>query len=233
MKNLLIFLLLFVSLATSAQKDVTKFLGIPVDGYKVEMKKKLIAKGFTYDAKNDMYKGEFNGRDVNVYVVTNNNKVWRIMICDKIPCGEGDIKIRFNNLCRQFSKNKKYISLLGENSDYTIPESEDISYKMLVDNKRYEASYLQLLEPSSMDTLTLQKVAREALLQEYTQEEISNPSEGQLEKMQSIAENAAANYIYELTRKKFVWFMISESYGQYYITMYYDNEYNHSDGEDL
>ena len=104
---------------------------------------------------------------------------------------------------------------------------------MLVDNKRYEASYLQLLEPSSMDTLTLQKVAREALLQEYTQEEISNPSEGQLEKMQSIAENAAANYIYELTRKKFVWFMISESYGQYYITMYYDNEYNHSDGEDL
>ena len=100
MKNLLIFLLLFVSLATSAQKDVTKFLGIPVDRYKAEMKKKLIAKGFTYDAKNDMYKGEFNGRDVNVYVVTNNNKVWRIMICDKIPCGEGDIKISFNNLCR-------------------------------------------------------------------------------------------------------------------------------------
>lgn len=27
--------------------------------------------------------------------------------------------------------------------------------------------------------------------------------------------------------------VISEHYGQYYITMYYDNEYNHANGEDL
>ena len=33
--------------------------------------------------------------------------------------------------------------------------------------------------------------------------------------------------------KKVVWFMISEHYGKYYISMFYDNEYNHSDGEDL
>lgn len=32
---------------------------------------------------------------------------------------------------------------------------------------------------------------------------------------------------------KQVWFMISEHYGEYLIVMYYDNEYNHSDGEDL
>lgn len=30
-----------------------------------------------------------------------------------------------------------------------------------------------------------------------------------------------------------VWFMISEFYGKYYIIMYYDNEYNHANGEDL
>ena len=33
--------------------------------------------------------------------------------------------------------------------------------------------------------------------------------------------------------KKPVWFMISENYGQYYITMFYDNEYNRANGEDL
>lgn len=30
-----------------------------------------------------------------------------------------------------------------------------------------------------------------------------------------------------------VWFMISEHYGKYYITMFYDNEYNRANGEDL
>ena len=54
-----------------AQKDVTTFLGIPVDGYKNEMKQKLIAKGFTYDSNNDLFEGEFNGYDVNVYIATN------------------------------------------------------------------------------------------------------------------------------------------------------------------
>ena len=38
---------------------------------------------------------------------------------------------------------------------------------------------------------------------------------------------------FDLISKKPVWFRIVEHYGKYYITMYYDNEYNHVDGEDL
>lgn len=37
----------------------------------------------------------------------------------------------------------------------------------------------------------------------------------------------------ELFLKKHVWFRIEEYYGKYYIAMYYDNEYNHANGEDL
>ena len=51
--------------------------------------------------------------------------------------------------------------------------------------------------------------------------------------MQDEISYEATNITFEIMEKKFVWFMISESYGQYYITMFYDNEYNHSDGEDL
>ncbi len=41
-------------------------------------------------------------------------------------------------------------------------------------------------------------------------------------------------YALEKIEKKPVWFMISEEeYGKYYITMYYDNEYNRANGEDL
>lgn len=34
-------------------------------------------------------------------------------------------------------------------------------------------------------------------------------------------------------KNKPVWFMISEHFGKYYITMFYDNEYNRANGEDL
>lgn len=233
MKKILLMMLLLVSATANAQKDVTKFLGIPVDGYKAEMKRKLISKGFSYNAQNDNFNGEFNGRDVNVYIATNNNKVWRIMVCDANTCGEGDIKIRFNNLCRQFAKNKKYVSTNFGEGDYTLSDDEDISYEMLVHKKRYEASYFQTPDPEMMDTLAIQRRIKDALLAEYTQEQLDNPTEKQQEEVQRLIAKETTNIAFDLMAKKFVWFMISETYGQYYITMFYDNEYNHSDGEDL
>ena len=66
--------LLFCSILVSSQnKDVTKFLGIPVDGTKLEMINKLKAKGFKISPYNkDVLTGEFNGYDVNVHIVTRN-----------------------------------------------------------------------------------------------------------------------------------------------------------------
>lgn len=42
-----------------------------------------------------------------------------------------------------------------------------------------------------------------------------------------------AVHLFKVLEKKSVWFMIHEQYGRYKIIMYYDNEYNHSNGEDL
>lgn len=44
---------------------------------------------------------------------------------------------------------------------------------------------------------------------------------------------SALSYIVEKNSKRSVWFMINENYGKYYISMYYDNEYNMGNGEDL
>ena len=74
MKKIYLLMCLLVSVVAYAQKDVTKFLGIPVDGTKAEMKKKLTSKGFTYIPKDDLFKGEFNGSEVFLSIVTNNNK---------------------------------------------------------------------------------------------------------------------------------------------------------------
>ena len=102
-KNSLLFILLMYSLTMLAQKDITKFMGIPVDGFKKDMIQKLKAKGFEYDNEIDLLTGEFNGEKVNIFIATQSNKVWRIVVADAIERNEHDIKIRFNNLYAQLT----------------------------------------------------------------------------------------------------------------------------------
>ena len=217
MKNLLLSVaLMIVSISSYAQeKDVTKFLGIPIDGTKSEMIAKLKGKGFTqvnYD-QNIILEGEFNGREVYIFVVTNNRKVYRIMVADKNRISETDIKIRFNILCQQFSNNDKYLSL----GDHTIPENEDISNKILL-GKRYQASYYQVDK----------EFIAKSLLGKYTKEQLENTDSLNIEDQIYIAEayqNGSAH--------KQVWFMITEDLGKYYISIYYDNVLNMANGDDL
>ena len=226
MKKLLLFIAVWVvsSVATFAQSDVTTFLGIPVDGYKSDMIQALKSKGFvssTYDK--NILQGEFNGTDVSIHVATNNNKVYRLMLCDENTIDELDIRLRFNKLCDQFVANGRYVTF----GEYKIPEDEDISYQMSVHKKRYEAIFYQA--PNITDTLALQNNVKAMLLTKYTEEQIANPTEEIQKDMMSMA----LDYSVKLVAMKPVWFMISEYGGKYYITMYYDNEYNRANGEDL
>lgn len=146
MKKMFVLFLLLTSVTVYAQKEVTKFLGIPVDGYKSEMIQKLKAKGYKYNNTKDCLEGEFNGREVEISVVTNNNKVYRIAVFDKDYLNETDIKIRFNTLCNQFENNSRYFG-----SSDKISDKEDISIQMSLYGKRYEAVYFQKLSDKPMD----------------------------------------------------------------------------------
>ena len=211
-------MLLISSLFIYAQQDVTKFLGIPVDGSKSEMIQKLKAKGYTSSPLDkDVLVGEFNGADVNIHVVTNNNKVYRIMICDVNNIDERAIQIRFNRLCEQFVNNSKYSSLPLE--EYMIPDDEDISYEITVHKKRYEAVFYQKTD----ETFMAKQI--EAAFPQYTKEQLANPSEELRAEI--------VNFVTQYISKKAIWFMINERLGKYCITMYYDNEYNNANGEDL
>ncbi len=137
---------LCLCLSMSAQEvNLIKFLGIPVDGYSRDVVEKLKAKGFTKSYVDNNLYGEFNGEDVIVAPVTNNNKVYRIAVGDQSYRDETQIKIRFNNLCAQFDNNSKYIG----SGDQSIPESEDISIQIVVYNKQYQAIYF--LRPAEPD----------------------------------------------------------------------------------
>ena len=219
-----LFFILFV-VSSFAQKDVTTFLGIPVDGTKSEMIRKLEAKGFEkvqldYDI---VLMGEFNGSDVMISINTNGGKVYRVIVSDTKPRKEGQIKIRFNNLCDQFENNPKYF---GE--EMPIPEDEDISYEMKVNNKEYHAYFFQTTSEES-DNIISEKAFKE-VASKVPADELS-PSNENLKKeyLDKVSELRT-----ELISKKLVWFtIVNTEYDKYYLAIYYVNTYNAPNGEDL
>lgn len=223
MKKLIIFPLLFVAVFASAQIEVTKFLGIPVDGNKQQMIQKIKEKGYLYNSNYDRLEGEFNGRDVFIYVVTNNNKVYRILVEDAVYSSEGDIKIRFNTLLRQFeNNNQKYFSMSTEGGE--LSESEDISYEMTVNNKRYEAAFIQT--NNTLDSVTLSKKMEEFNKENYGDDYLLDMTDEQIL-------DASIKFFLSLYIDNSVWFMINERYGRYGILLYYDNNRNRANGEEL
>lgn len=160
-KFLTLLAMIAISASVFAQKEVTKFMGIPVDGSPTEMIKKLKAKGFKTDEGfmrdvkrglidldgPEVLTGRFNGEKVRVFLVVEQNKVRRIYLADKNTRDETQIKIRFNTLVRQFENNDKYVYFYEQ----TIADDEDISYQMTVNKKRYEATFLQKGEDGTVD----------------------------------------------------------------------------------
>lgn len=235
--------LCMLSVATFAQKDVTKFLGIPVDGTKTQMIQKLKAKGFVYNQSKDILKGEFNGEQVEIRVQTQGNKVWRLAISDVKGRDEGQIKIRYNKLISQFKNNENYI-VIYENEP--LSEDEDIEHNILAYNKQYEASFYQTpnIDSAQSSQMILSKYANEInRVNEYkakfSEEELANPQgelKANIEKIQEwvmeIMQKETAELLDTIT-KKIVWFTINDIYGRYYITMFYENGYNEANGSDL
>lgn len=161
-KFLTLLAMIAISASVFAQKEVTKFMGIPVDGSPTEMIKKLKAKGFTTDEDAmqvvklegidldgpEVLTGRFNGEYVRLYLKVGTNNVWRIYLVDKNSRDETQIKIRFNTLVRQFEGNGKYVPFVDEQ---IIAKDEDISYEMTVNKKQYQAGFVQKGEDGTVD----------------------------------------------------------------------------------
>ncbi|MBF1583419.1 MAG: hypothetical protein HXO38_10715 [Prevotella sp.] len=157
-KILSVLMLLLLSISIYAQQDVTKFLGIPVDGSKAAMIQKLKEKGFTYNTTTDFLEGVFNGEKVYIHIQTNKNKVWRIVVWNKTGRDEGQIKIRYNKLFQQFEDNSKYT--ISETS-HKLSDSEDISYEISVNNKQYAAVFYQLPYEGAQNRIVWFTIAKE------------------------------------------------------------------------
>ena len=205
-----------------------KFLGVPVDGKKSDFISQLRQKGFTYDVKDDVLTGKFNGMDSNVRVSENYGKVDRVLIADANVCDEAQIRIRFNNLLQQFKNNDKYLEL-AENQP--IPDDEDISYEMSVHSKTYDASFYfnPIYGWTDEDKSKMADNLRSEIEAQIESGEYKDPTE---EKTAQLLQVMAAQKVIGMLDGQ-VWFRIVEYYGKYYLTIYYDNLKNRPNGEDL
>jgi hypothetical protein len=225
-QTITIFILFSIAFSCYSQNDVTRFLDIPVDGFKSDMIQKLKSKGYTFIPNSDgTLEGEFNGTNVQLRINTNNNKVWRIIVAETYGSDQANIKIRFNNLIKQFSNNQRYLKQADTTvAKYTIPDDVDISYEILIKKKRYEAIFYQ-------KTLKYDSIAKEKNLL------LAKREHSDFDKLDFDRLIELSSKIQMETMKCFnktVWFMIKEiEYDKYRIVIYYENEYNNANGEGL
>ena len=234
MKRLLSFVIgMFVmyTLVFGQSEGTLKFLGIPVDGSKSEMVAALKDKGFRYDSNSGFLVGDFNGRESHIWVVENHGKVYRVVVFDANTSDEGQIRIRFNNLIHQFeNSNGKYYYI---NQNDKIPEDEDISYEISVNNKQYSAEFIYnpLYGNDELRNRLVNEAVEEIKLSSekkgITYEEFYSDKDLYNQLVSSVTDK-----IIQMSKGS-VWFKIFEHYGKYYIGLYYDNLLNAPNGEDL
>lgn len=261
-KAILITLLAFFSVVCMGQNEgALKFLGIPIDGTEAQFAAKLKDKGFTYNSAYESYKGQFNGKSVDLYIHTNHNLVDRVYVAFPYTSEEG-IRGEFNKLLSQFKDNGKYMDL---SMNTEIPSGEDISYEISVNKKRYQASF-SYFDPNR-NQFELVYALFDKFVEFFTPEQIAELKASfkkMMEAPDAEREYIQAKMIAELQEKGLdqlvdeqanqdkayrflitfmdgmksladgdVWFMIHESYGRYNIGLYYDNLHNQAHGEDL
>ena len=252
---------LFSAVCFAQDGGPIKFLGIPIDGTEAQFAAKLKAKGFTYSTLTEGYKGQFNGKPVDVYIHTNHNLVDRVYVAFPYTSEEG-IRTEFNRLLGQFKNTGKYADL---SMNEEIPEDDDISYEISVKNKRYQASFcyydadrdrvafMNALMDKFSDFFTAEQLAK---LKEYAIKAMDAPQDQQealqaemMAEMQKMGLGQDENVepdpekVYKFLATLMdgmssladgsVWFMIHENYGRYQIGLYYDNLHNQAHGEDL
>ena len=145
-----LFCMLVLSVALYAQQEVTKFMGIPVDGTKSEMIAKLKAKGFTWYPAKDCLTGLFNGRDVTLYIYVNGNKVWRVAVLYADEMDNINTINTYNHLLSLFENNGKYYS---QRDNQEIEEGTDLHYEIEINKKQIQNTFYQRSQKMNQDAV--------------------------------------------------------------------------------
>ena len=210
-----------------AENYPTKFLGIPIDGTKQEMIRHIQSKGFVYNRQLDCLTGVLNGEKVVIALRTYNGRVCQVMVGELQTYSVKQIKVKFNNLMKQFNEHPNYISATLDQT--YIDKREKVSREISKNGKKYAAYYMQITH--DLDTTIwmkdMDKIAQNVVAQLADRDSISEHEK-----------DLAGTYIEQKAMRQqylhnIVWFQILEKQGKYSIALYYDNLYNQPLGSNL
>lgn len=229
MKKLFLFLTLLLSLTATAQREVTEFMGIRIDGSPKDMVQQLLTKGFQEIPGENFLQGEFNGENVFVYIHTHHGKVWRIALYDQKTRNESEIKTRYNHLCNQFLNNPGYY--LHTQAKPNLSEDEDIHHQITVEKKQYQATFAQ--KPTFFRDSIVAKKYGTQLIEEILQKKykMSTDSLHHLSSEKSApiiadVKKSISEKVFENLKNRTVWFTINQEKTGYRITLFYENNFN-------
>ena len=226
MKRIVVFLVLFVnSVVMFGKRDVTRFMGIPVDGTKSEMLEKLKANGFaSFTKEKDILQGECDGRMVNVYLETYHDKVWQVVVADVYTLDGEGIKERFNGLCEQFSSDPDYFGRILTEDGNVIPDSVDV--ETMMSQGMCRAIYVYKCYDDEGEDKS--KELNDYFLTKYTQNEIDSPTNEIEDDMETMKNDYYTQFI---SRYEFFIDIVQKSKGNYFILMRYVNKCNNEMGK--
>lgn len=231
MKRLLsmAFFMLTFAFTTAYGAQITRFLGIPVDGSKADMIENLKQKGYTYHDAEDYFTGYYFGSPVYIFLQTVKGKVSRVVVYDIPQRNEQEIKARFNMVYDKFSNSSRYIPHQKKNA--RISDKEVISDQMR-HHKLYKAVFKQIKEKA----LNPENIVKASMVpQGATTIDAEILNDDYYERSRRIHARALAHINKHVAHdteghENQVWFSISERFGKYALILFYDNIPNLLDG---
>lgn len=210
---------LMLSVYVFSKEETTRFLGIPVDGPKSEMIRKLQAKGYEYVSEEDFFMGFYMGDPVYLFLQTVNDKVSRVIVYDIEQRTEEEIKYRFNSIYSRFAFNSRY-ERLGKRNLVLTPDDK-LAYEMKRHNYIHKAVFKQVkVDEGDAD---IAKASAPAVgVHPVDMEQIKGDYRERRRRMHA----RAIGYVNRHTNESYksqVWFVITERFGKFGVVMLYDN----------
>ena len=219
---LLAVLSLMLSVYAFGKEETIRFLGIPVDGPKSEMIRKLQAKGYEYVSEEDFFMGFYMGDPVYLFLQVVNEKVSRVIVYDIEQRTEEEIKYRFNSIYGRFASNRRY-ERLGKKNRILSPEDK-LAYEMKRHKYVHKAVFKQV-RVDEADAEIAKTSAPAVGVRPVDMEQIKGDYRERRRRMHA----RAIGYVNRHTTESYksqVWFVISERFGKFGVVMLYDNVLN-------
>lgn len=152
------FLMTLAPMSLLAQKNITTFMGIPVNGTKSSVVAKLKSRGFVKDG-HDCLKGEIENIPYLVRVMTDRGRVYRISVVEEKGTDDVSLAVaRYNSLLDWFRKDSNYTEY--EYNPYIYP-SDNLKYEKKIADGWYYAEFFQKEEPQLYSRLVSFRITDE------------------------------------------------------------------------